>query len=92
MQDLLILFAHLLTTVSRLMGPGGAKVIAADSLLMKQQLLIINRTRRRSPNLSVLDRFLLGFWSLLLRPRHIQRAAVIIRPSTLLRFHHLLKQ
>jgi len=59
---------------------------------MKQQLLIMNRARRRVPNLTALDRFLLGFWSLLLSPRHIQRAAVILRPSTLLKFHRLLKQ
>ena len=74
------------------MGPGGAKAIVADSLLIKQQLLIINRSRRRASNLSALDRFLLGLWSLFLSPHHIQRAAVILRPSTLLRFHHLLKQ
>ena len=92
MKDLLILLAHLLTTIAKLLGPGGAKTIVADSLLMKQQLLIMNRTRRRAPNLSVVDRFLLGFWSLFLSPRHIQRAAVIIRPSTLLKLHRLLKQ
>jgi putative transposase len=92
MKDLLILFAHLLTTIAKLLGPSGAKTIVANSLLMKQQLLIMNRTRRRAPNLSVLDRFLLGFWSLFLSPRHILRAAVIIRPSTLLKFHNLLKQ
>ena len=62
MKDLLILFAHLLTTSAKLLGPGGAKAIVADSLLMKQRLLIIHRARRRAPNLSALDRFLLGFW------------------------------
>jgi transposase InsO family protein len=34
----------------------------------------------------------LGFCSSFLDPRHIRRAAVIIRPSTLLKFHRLLKQ
>ena len=34
----------------------------------------------------------MGFCSLFLLRRHIQRAAVIIRPSTLLKFHQLLKQ
>ena len=92
MKDLLVLLGHLLTTVAKLLGPGGAKTIVADSLLMKQQLLVINRSRRRAPNLSALDRFLLGFLSLFLNPRHIQRAAVIIRPSTLLKFHDLLKK
>jgi transposase InsO family protein len=59
---------------------------------MKQQLLVINRSRRRAPNLSALDRCLFGFCSLFLDPRRIRRAAVIIRPSTLLKFHRLLKQ
>jgi hypothetical protein len=59
---------------------------------MKQQLLVINRSRRRAPNLSALDRILLGFWSLFLSSRRIQRAAVILRPSTLLKFHEALKK
>ena len=90
MKDLLILLIHLLTTIAKLLGPGGARAVVADSLLMKQQLLVINRSRRRAPNLSTLDRFLFGFWSLFLDPRRIQRAAVILRPSTLLKFHDLL--
>jgi hypothetical protein len=61
MKDLLILLVHLLTTIAKLLGPGGAKAVVTDSLLMKQQLLVINRTRRRAPNLSAFDRFLFGF-------------------------------
>ena len=91
MRDLLLMLAHLLATLARLLGPGGAKAIVADSLLMKQQLLIINRSRRRAPNLTPIDRMLLGFWSLFLNPHHIQRAAVILRPSTLLKFHDMFK-
>ena len=34
----------------------------------------------------------LGFWSLFLNPYHILRAAVIVKPSTLLRFHEALKK
>ena len=59
---------------------------------MKQQLLIINRSRQRAPNLTPADRMLLGFWSLFLSPRRIERAAVILRPSTLLKFHEMLKR
>jgi hypothetical protein len=64
MKDLLVIIAHLLATIARLMGPGDAKAVVADSLLMKQRLLKMQRARRRAPNLSVLDRFVLGFWSL----------------------------
>jgi hypothetical protein len=92
MKVLLLMLAHLLTTLAKLLGPGGARAIVADSLLMKQQLLIINRSRRRAPNLTPIDRMLLGFWSLFLNPHHIQRAAVILRPSTLLKFHDMLKK
>jgi hypothetical protein len=42
MKVLLLMLAHLLTTLAKLLGPGGAKAIVADSLLMKQRLLIIN--------------------------------------------------
>ena len=90
MKDLLVLAVHLFTMIAKLMGPGGARAIVAESLLMKQQLLVVNRSRQRAPNLSALDRFLFGFWSLFLNPRRIPRSAVIIKPSTLLRFREAL--
>jgi hypothetical protein len=54
--DLVVLFLHLLTTVVRLAGPGGARSIVAESLLIKHQLLILNRSRKRSPSLRLSDR------------------------------------
>ena len=92
MRDLFILVAHLLTTIATLLGPGGARAVVANSLLMKQQLLVINRHRKRAPRLTPLDRFMLEFWSLFLIHRRIHQAAVVIRPSTLLKFHHFLIQ
>ena len=87
MRDLLTLFLHLVVTVARLVGPGGARAVVADSLLMKQQLLVLSRTRRRAPPLSAADRFLFGLWALFLSPQRIRRAAVILKSSTLFRFH-----
>ena len=69
-----------------------AKAIVANSLLMKQQLIVVNRSRRRAPNLTVIDRLLLGFWSLFLSPHPIQRAAVILKPTTRFKFHDILKK
>ncbi len=89
MKDLLILLVYLLTTIAKLLGPGGARTVVADSLITKQQLLVLNRSRRRAPDLSPLDRVLFSFWSLFLNPHNFQRAAVIIRPSTPLTFHGL---
>lgn len=92
MKDLLLLFAHLLSTIAKLLGPGGTKSVVAQSLYMKQQLLIVNRSRRRAPRLSAYDRFQFGHWSLFLSRRHIRGAAVIVRPSTLFNFHDIVKK
>ncbi len=45
MRDLVILFVHLLTTIAKLTRPGGARAGVAESLLVKHQLLILNRSR-----------------------------------------------
>jgi hypothetical protein len=79
MKDLVLMLIPLLTTLTKLLGPGDAKAVVADSLLMKQQLLVTSRSRKRAPNLLVLDPFLLGFWSLFssahnLDPRTKRRA------------------
>ena len=56
MRDLAVLFLHLLATVARLTGPGGARSVVAESVLVKHQVLILNRSRKRSPNFSPSDR------------------------------------
>jgi hypothetical protein len=83
---------HLLTTVAKLLGPGGAKAIIAENLLLKQQPLVVTRSQRRAPNLSTADRFIMGLWSLFLRLARITKTALSIRPSTLLNFHQCLVQ
>jgi transposase InsO family protein len=88
MKEFSLLLIHLLTTVAKLLGPGGIKGIIAENLLLKQQRLIVCRPRQRAPNLLARDRFLFGFFSL--RPGRIPKTAVGVRPSTLLRFHDYL--
>ena len=92
MRDVIYLLFHLLTTLAKLIQPGGSRTVIAENLLLKQQLIIHSRSRHRAPNLSTQDRALLGFWSLFLNPKRIARAAIIIKPTTLLRFHAALKK
>ena len=91
MRDLAILFLHLLATVARLAGPGGARSVVAESVLVKYQLLLLNRCRKRSPNLGFADRTVAGLCALLMRPGRLIRSAIVLKPSTLLRFHRALK-
>src|ERR1700681_1591002 len=90
MRDLAVLFLHLLATVARLAGAGSAQAVVAESVLVKQQLLILNRSRKRSPNLRLADRLVAGVCTLLIRPGRLVRSAIVLKPSTLLRLHRAL--
>src|SRR6202790_5526345 len=91
-RDLAVLFLHLLATVARLAGPGGARSVVAESLLVKHQLLILNRSRKRSPNLRPSDRVVAGVCALFMRPGRFIRSAIVFKPSTLLSLHRALIQ
>jgi len=91
-RDLAVLFLHLLATVARLAGPGGARSVVAESVLVKHQLLILNRSRKRSPNLRASDRVVAGLCALFMRPGRLIRSAIVLKPSTLLRLHRALIQ
>jgi putative transposase len=91
-RDLVALFLHLLVTVARLAGPGGARSVVAESVLVKHQLLILNRSRKRSPNLRPSDRMVAGLCAVFIRPSRLIRSAIVFKPSTVLRLHRALIQ
>jgi hypothetical protein len=64
--------------------------VVAESVLVKQQLLILNRSRKRSPNLRTSDRVVAGLCALFMRPGRLIRSAIVLKPSTLLRLHRAL--
>ncbi len=90
MRDLVILFIHLIVTTVCLFRPGGARSIVAESLLVKHQLLILNRSRERTPDLRPIDRVIAGLCANLMRPTRLVRSAIVLKPSTILSFHRVL--
>lgn len=90
MRDLAILLIHLIATVAKLFGRGGARSVVAESLLLKHQLLILNRSRGRAPNLRPIDRVIAGFCGAWLRPTRLARSAIVLKPSTIMGFHRAL--
>jgi putative transposase len=90
MRDIFRLLLHVIVTLSRLVQPGGLRSVVAESVLVRHQLLILNRGRKRAPNLRISDRIIVGFCTLRLRPARVLRSAIVLRPSTLLHFHQLL--
>ncbi|MHB8623622.1 MAG: hypothetical protein ACYC9J_13125 [Sulfuricaulis sp.] len=63
MRELFILIAHLLTTLVKLAQPGGARAVAAESLALKKQLLVLQRRQKRAPRMTPWDRLCFGLCS-----------------------------
>ena len=80
MRHLVVLFIHFIATLARLLGPGGVRSLVAESLLLKHQLLIVNRSRQRTPNLRSSDRILAGLMALLVRPTRLLCFAISPTP------------
>ena len=91
MNHLLWLILRLLAALLTLLGRRGTRALLAENLLLKQQLLVLRRPRRRAPNLRPTDRLVFGFCCLFLSGRRLIRNAFILKPSTLLRYHRGLK-
>lgn len=90
MKEVFILIAHLITTLVKLARPGGVRAITAESLALKQQLLVLQRGRTSAPRMTPWDRLFFGLCSLWLSSKRRRKVAIVFRPSTFQRFHEVL--
>lgn len=81
---------HLIATAAKRLLPGGARSVLFESLLLKHQLLIVNRSRARAPNLRPIDRIIASLCAGLMHPARLLRSAIVLKPSTLMTFHRAL--
>src|SRR5215471_4021291 len=92
MRDIFTLFLYAIVTIIRLGKPSGLRCVVGESVLMRHQLLILNRGRKRAHNLRSSDRIVAGLCTLLMRPIRVLRSAIVLKPATLLNFHKMLVQ
>ena len=52
---------------------------------------ILNSPRQRAPNLRASDRLVAGVCALFMRPARVIRSAIVLKPSTILGFHRILR-
>src|ERR1035437_10280335 len=71
MKNAILVMVHLLTRLAVLLGTGGTRAVLAENILLKQQLLVLQRPRRRAPNLRTADRWLFGFCALYMANCHL---------------------
>jgi hypothetical protein len=80
MTAFLLTVLDLAVTMASMCRPGGVRTVIAENLLLKHQLLVLRRGRRRAPNLTGSDRLLCGFASLFLSTSRIRKVALAFRP------------
>ena len=83
------LLVHLIVCLLRLMKPGGLKVVMAETMAMKQQLIVMNRGRSRSPKLTTSDRFLFGLLAFIIDEKDCKRWPSLSGPPLFLVFTEL---
>ena len=90
MSEKIELLIHFILTLSKLLRPGGVKAVMAENLALRQQLITVNRPRKRAPTFTTFDRFFFGFIAFLIGEQRLRKIAIILKPATLLKFHRAL--
>ena len=91
MSKALLLLLNLLRAVLIVLKPNGTKSLIAENIAPRQQLITIQRKRKRAPNLTTTDRITFAFLAGLIRQSRLNKIAIIIKPATILAFHKYLK-
>ncbi len=93
MAEKFALFLHVVVTIIKLLKPGGTNSIIAESIILKHQLIVINRGRKRAPKLTTFDRSIFGILAFLIKKSRLAKVSIVVRPATILKFHkHLVNK
>ena len=92
MGAVLTLFFDIILYLARALRPGGRSRLLAEHLLVRQQLIAVNRKRKRAPRLTSFDRVVLALCSLLISSKRLPKLSIIVAHSTILGFHRALVQ
>ena len=76
--------------MAKLLRPGGTRIVIAENLALKQQLIILKRQKKRCPKLSTFDRFFYGLIPFFTGKHRVYKFAIILKPATILCFHKAL--
>ena len=90
MRDISRFFYDLVACIIKMLPPGGVKSIAAENLILRQQLIVIKRTRKRAPRLTQADRTLFAILAQVIPQNRLNKLTIIVKPTTILKFHRAL--
>lgn len=76
----------------RLLKPSGVRAIAAENIALRKQLIVLTRHQKRSPKLTIFEKITFGILTAMINPKRLSRIAIVLKPTTLLKFHKALVQ
>jgi putative transposase len=90
MGSILTLFLDIIRLAARLIRPGGMTRVVAEHLILRQQLILLQRKRKRAPRLLTFDRMVFAISSLFIRTSRLPALSVVIAHSSVLALHRAL--
>jgi len=90
MEEFIITVFYVLRALALASKPRGKKQLIAENMLLRKQLILVNRSRKRAPNLSFADRLTFGYLCSFIKSSRLRRLAIIVKPSMLIKFHKAL--
>jgi len=83
MRSIIEIATHLLLTFLNLCKPGGVKALMAENIALRQQLITLNRNRKRNraPRLTTQDRWLFGLATGFITHTRLHKIAIILKPK-----------
>src|ERR1700733_9736606 len=89
-MKLLLFLINFIIVLLRASLPSGVRKIAAENVVLRQQLISVSRHLKRAPKQSVEERISLGILTGFINLKRLSRIAIAIKPATLLKFHRAL--
>lgn len=65
-----------LLAIAKILRPGGARGLVAENLMLKQQMIVLNRGRKKVPALSTTDRLFFGFFGTIIERRRLVKCCL----------------
>lgn len=90
MMKLIVLLSSYIVVCLRLLSPGGVRAIAAENIVLRQQLITLSRNQKRAPRLTFFEKITFGLFTSMISAKRLTRIAIILKPATLLKFHKAL--
>lgn len=90
MMSIVQLVFTLIMLLFKASKPGGVKALVAENLCLRQQLIVLTKGRKCSPNLSDWDRLVIALCSLAVNLKRLKWLAILVKLETILKIHRAL--